>query len=218
MSLLAGATVLVFAAPAAWAAPPLTTTSPAPGFTASCPPSTNSVAAGTATISGVKLTGINGTCTTSQAHAVVSVAQFGANAAYSLRADCTVNGTPTSSAVYNGSTITGQETITTADGYILRFNVPVSVGGQAGRIALEIVTPSGAVVDLAEVLCAGAAYPLSAQLNTQQPSGLSPVSTSSHGGGTSTALLLLGGALVAFVIVNVTAVRRFRHRHNGMVG
>ena len=30
--------------------------------------------------------------------------------------------------------------------------------------------------------------------------------------------LLLGGALVAFVVVNVTAVRRFRHRHNGMAG
>jgi hypothetical protein len=218
MSLLAGATLLVFAAPAAWAAPPVTTTSPAPGFTASCPPTTNSVAAASATVSGVNLTGINGTCTLTQAHAAVSVAQFGANSAFSLRADCTVNGTPTSSAVYNGSTITGFVTIHTADGYTLIFNVPVTTPSGNGRIALEIITPSGAVVDLAEVLCQGAAYPLSAQLNTQQAPALSPVSTSGHGGGTSTALLLLGGALVAFVIVNLTAVRRFRHRHNGMAG
>lgn len=215
ISLLAGATVLLFAAPAAWAAPPVTTATPAPGLTASCPPSPNTVGAGTDTVSGVSLIGLDGSCTLTLAHAAVNVAMFGANSAFSITANCTVNGTPSSSAVFNGMTITATETIHTADGYTLNFNVPVTVGSQTGRIALQIITPSAAVVNLSEVLCAGAAYPLNAQLNTQPAPALSPVSTPGHGGGTSTALLLLGGAVIAFVIVNVTAVRRFRHRHSG---
>lgn len=210
-------TMVVLGASAAYAAPPVTSAIPVPGLVANCPPPSNSVGSGITTINGIAFTGMSGECTLTQAHAAVGSSKFGNNTILSANSTCTVNGTPTSSAIYNGMTITGSQTIVTPDGYTINFNVPVMVGGQAGRIAAQVVAPGpgGSVTAIAETLCAGAAYPLTASLDTNQPQSLSPVSSSSSHSGPSTSLLILGGALVAFVIVNVTGVRRYRQRHNG---
>lgn len=213
-SLVVGATALVLSAPAAFALPPTTSAIPVPGLVANCPPASNSVGSGITTINGIAFTGMSGECTLTQAHAAVGSSKFGNNTILSATSRCTVNGTPTSSAFYNGMTITGAQTIVTPDGYTLNFNVPVTTGTQAGRIAVQIISPGGTVTNVAETLCMGAAYPLNANLNTSPAQALSPVPSSSHSG-PSSALLLLGGALVAFVVVNVTGVRRYRRRHGG---
>ncbi len=187
------------------------TTTPVPGLSASCPPGPPGAAdSGIQTINGISFVGMSGECTLTQAHAAVGSSSFGANSILSATSDCTVNGTPTSSAVYNGMTITSTETIVTPDGYTLSFNVPVSVGGQAGRIAVVIKSPGGTTTNVAETVCTGAVYPL----QVSQPQTLSPLPSASHKSGSSSALLLLGGALVAFVIVNVTGVRQYRRKHN----
>jgi hypothetical protein len=219
-SLVVGGTALVLAAPAALAAPPVTSAIPVPGLAANCPSGTNSVGqGGPAPVGGgVTATGASGTCTLELAKATVGKADFGANTILSATSMCTVGnsgGPPTSSAFYGGATITATTTIVTPDGYTLNFNVPVTdpATGNSGRIAVQIVK-GGTVINLAETLCSGASYPLSAHLNTDSGPALSPVSTGGHSG-TSSALLLLVGALVAFVVVNLTVVRGYRRRHNG---
>jgi hypothetical protein len=218
--LMIGLVVALDAAPAL-AAPPTTGAIPTPGLTANCPPPSDSVGSGISTISGVNFVGSSGECTLTQAHAAVGSSTFGANTILSADSRCSVDGVPTSVAIYNGMTITATTSITTADGYTLFFNVPATSGGASGRIAVVIVG-HGATVNVAETLCAGAAYPIlvaplqqssaqSASLGNAQNAGLVQNGSSGGSHGISSLLILLL-AVGGLVIVNVAAVRTFRHR------
>ena len=228
-SLLITGTFVILGAAPSYAVPPTTTVAtPIPGLSAVCtpPPASKSVGqGGPAPVGfGVTATGAGGVCTSSvtgfMAKASVGRTTFGANTVLSATAMCQDANTPsgqpvtvTSSAFYNGATITATTTIHTVDGYTLNFNVRTP----NGAIALQIITPGGDVVNIAQVSCGGAAYPLNASLNTDQRV-LSPVVSGGHSGGPVSPFMLLLAALAAFLAVNFTVVRRYRHRHNGTAG
>ena len=170
-SLLITGTFVILGAAPSYAVPPTTTVAtPIPGLSAVCtpPPASKSVGqGGPAPVGfGVTATGAGGACTSSvtgfMAKASVGRTTFGANTVLSATAMCQDANTPsgqpvtvTSSAFYNGATITATTTIHTVDGYTLNFNVRTP----NGAIALQIITPGGDVVNIAQVSCGGRGLP-----------------------------------------------------------